>query len=109
MTETSQQSIEPSYKPACKPRRMAREPQASTTAPAASVTPPAAAAPSRLNQLQALLTREDGASIAQMTEATGWQQHSVRGAMAGALKKRGLVIASDKTSGVRRYHAEQPA
>lgn len=109
MTDTAQQSIEPTHKPVRKPRRMAREPQASTTAPAASVTPPAAAGPSRLDQLQALLARENGASIAEMVAATGWQQHSVRGAMAGALKKRGLVIASDKTSGVRRYHAGRPA
>lgn len=64
-------------------------------------------APSKLDQLEALLTRENGASIAEMTEATGWQQHSVRGAMAGALKKRGLVIASDKTGGVRRYSARR--
>jgi len=37
--------------------------------------------------------------------ATGWQQHSVRGAMAGALRKRGLIISSEKTDGVRRYRA----
>jgi hypothetical protein len=36
-------------------------------------------------------------------KATGWQQHSVRGALAGALKKRGHTINSDKVDGVRRY------
>jgi len=85
-----------------RPRRMAREPQPSTPAHAAK-------APSRLDQLQQLLLRETGASIAEMVEATGWQQHSVRGAMAGALKKRGLVITSDKADGLRRYRASQPA
>jgi hypothetical protein len=45
----------------------------------------------------------------EMTEATGWQSHSVRGAMAGALKKRGLSITSEKTENARRYHAESPA
>ena len=111
MTETAHQND----KHARKPRHMARELRASTTsapktsAPAASATPPAAPAPSRLDQLLALLTRADGASIAEMTEATGWQKHSVRGAMAGALKKRGLVITSDKSSGTRRYNAECPA
>jgi len=65
--------------------------------------------PSRLDQLQKLITREGGASIAEMIEATGWQQHSVRGAMAGALKKRGLAITSEKVDGVRRYHAAMPA
>ena len=36
-----------------------------------------------------LLRREDGASIAQIIEATGWAPHTVRGYLAG-LKKRGL-------------------
>ena len=70
--------------------------------------PAALKAPSRLNQLQDLLTRQKGATIAEMVEATGWQPHSVRGAMAGALKKRGLIISSQKHEGVRRYRAEQP-
>lgn len=72
--------------------------------------PPAAPkAPARLDQLQDLLTRPNGANIAEMMEATGWQQHSVRGAIAGALKKRGLRITSEKVDGLRRYRAEQPA
>ncbi len=85
-----------------KPRRMAREkqPQADDTV---------AKAPSRLDQLQALLSRESGASIVEMVETTGWQQHSVRGAMAGALKKRGLTITSQKIDGTRRYSAVIPA
>lgn len=60
------------------------------------------------DQLQALLTGDSGASITEMTEATGWQAHSVRGAMAGALKKRGLAITSEKIDGVRRYRASMP-
>jgi len=70
---------------------------------------PKARKPSRLDQLQQLITRNGGASIAEMVETTGWQQHSVRGAMAGALKKRGLAISSEKVEGVRRYHAATPA
>lgn len=62
-------------------------------------------APSKLDQLAVLLERGGGASIAEMMAATGWQQHSVRGAMAGALKKRGLVITSDMVAEVRRYRA----
>lgn len=65
--------------------------------------------PTRLDQLQDLLMRPDGASIAEMMEVTGWQSHSIRGAMAGALKKRGLNITSEKTDKVRRYRAETPA
>ncbi|WP_340588935.1 DUF3489 domain-containing protein [Erythrobacter alti] len=65
--------------------------------------------PSKLDSLEKLLTRKNGASIADMMKATGWQQHSVRGALAGALKKRGLTISSQKVEGVRRYHAETAA
>ena len=61
---------------------------------------------SKLDALEKLLKRKNGASIAEMTKATGWQQHSVRGAMAGALKKRGHTITSEKTDKVRRYQIE---
>lgn len=63
-------------------------------------------APSKLDTLEKLLKRKNGASIAEMTKATGWQQHSVRGAMAGALKKRGHAISSDKDDVTRRYRIE---
>lgn len=65
--------------------------------------------PSKLDQLTKLLARKNGASIAEMVQATGWQQHSVRGALAGSLKKRGLVITSVKCDGTRRYRAEKAA
>ena len=39
----------------------------------------------------ALLRRTEGATIAQMTETTGWQQHTVRGFLAG-LKKKGIKV-----------------
>ena len=68
-----------------------------------------AKAPSKLDNLEALLNRKNGASIAEMMKATGWQRHSVRGAMAGALKKRGLVITSHKADDVRRYRTQAPA
>ena len=88
-----------------RPRRMARE---SSTPVAASANKPAAKI-FKLDQVQAMLLEPPGASIAELVAATGWQQHSVRGAMAGALKKRGLAISSDKVDGVRRYLAEKPA
>jgi hypothetical protein len=95
-----------------KPRRMAREPQAQhhhqpqdNSCTLRDDPAPASKATSRLDQLQTLLTRTAGATIDDMVAATGWQQHSVRGAIAGALKKRGLVVTSQKTDGTRRYHA----
>ena len=48
-------------------------------------------------QLIAMLRRKEGATIAQIVEATGWQPHTVRGAFAGALKKKlGLNVTSEK-------------
>jgi hypothetical protein len=58
---------------------------------------------SKLDRLEALLRREGGASLAELVAAAGWQKHSIRGAMAGALKKRGLAITSEKLEGERRY------
>ena len=44
-----------------------------------------------------LLRSPKGATLAELVEATGWQQHTIRGAMAGALKKKlGLAITSEK-------------
>ena len=52
-----------------------------------------------------LLTRAEGATLPQMTEATGWQVHTVRGAMAGAIKKKlGLEITSEKQTGADRIY-----
>ena len=48
-------------------------------------------------RLIAMLKRPEGATIAQVVEVTGWQPHTVRGAFAGALKKRlGLEVVSEK-------------
>jgi hypothetical protein len=52
-----------------------------------------------------LLRRKNGATIADLQKATGWQAHSVRGFMSGTLKKRmELAVVSDTDAkGVRRY------
>ncbi|MBE9554679.1 MAG: DUF3489 domain-containing protein, partial [Proteobacteria bacterium] len=43
-----------------------------------------------------LLSRKDGATIDEIVAATGWQAHSVRGAISGTLKKKlGLTVTSD--------------
>jgi hypothetical protein len=45
----------------------------------------------------ALLRRAEGATIAQICEATGWQQHTVRGFFAGLKKRQGIsVIAAER-------------
>ena len=44
-----------------------------------------------------LLRRPMGATIGEIVQATGWQSHTVRGAMAGALKRKlGLTVNSEK-------------
>jgi hypothetical protein len=60
---------------------------------------------SKQAQVIAMLKRPEGATIAQICEATGWQAHTVRGTLAGALKKRlGLTIVSDKPQGGERVY-----
>ena len=55
-----------------------------------------------------LLSRPEGASIEEMMQATDWQQHSVRGFLAGTVKKKlGFALTSSKAStDVRRYRIE---
>jgi hypothetical protein len=57
----------------------------------------------KLGLLVERLSSPDGASLADLRAATGWQAHSVRGALAGALKARGFVVASEIVEGTRRY------
>ncbi len=85
--------------------------QANTPTPAVEqveVTP----APSRKTrpdskqaQLIAVLKRPQGASIEEITAQFGWQPHTVRGAIAGALKKKlGLTVLSEKVEGRGRVY-----
>ena len=67
---------------------------------------PAAAAKrgTKGQQIIGLLSRPGGASIAELMKATGWQAHSVRGFLAGSLKKQGHVVSSSMdVGGERRY------
>jgi hypothetical protein len=56
--------------------------------------------------LIAMLRAPDGATIDEITAATGWQSHTVRGAMSGALKKKlGLEVTSEKVEDRGRVYA----
>ena len=59
----------------------------------------------KTEQVIALLRRADGAAIAEIQKATGWQPHSVRGFISGTLgKKLKLKVESTKDAqGERRY------
>jgi hypothetical protein len=52
-----------------------------------------------------MLRAPDGATIEEIMAATGWQSHTVRGAMAGALKKKlRLEVTSEKVDGRGRVY-----
>jgi hypothetical protein len=55
-----------------------------------------------------LLSRAEGASIEEMMQATDWQQHSVRGFLAGTVKRKfSFPLTSTRVKdGVRRYRIE---
>jgi hypothetical protein len=56
-------------------------------------------------QLIGMLKRPEGAYIEEIAAAFGWQAHSVRGAIAGALKKKlGLAVTSEKIEGRGRVY-----
>jgi hypothetical protein len=83
-----------------KPARASRK-----TPPPAEATPAPEPAPAgKLGEIAKLLRRAKGATLAELMKATGWQVHSVRGAMSGGLKKRcGLAITSEKRGDTRFY------
>lgn len=65
---------------------------------------PRVRADSKQAQVIALLQRPQGTSIAEIMAITGWQAHSVRGLFAGTLKKRGIVVTSEKAEGGGRVY-----
>lgn len=80
-------------------------PAADANAESANPKTPRTRENSKQAQMIELLKRPDGATLNQLIEATGWQAHTVRGAMAGALKKKlGLNIESEKTDGQERKY-----
>lgn len=59
----------------------------------------------KLARLIEMLQRSEGATMDEITVATAWQAHSVRGAMSGALKKKlGLPVTSEKVDGRGRVY-----
>ena len=60
------------------------------------------------DRILTLLSRREGATIPEMMEASGWQQHSVRGFLAGTVKKKlGFPLTSSKAEGeLRRYRID---
>jgi hypothetical protein len=51
-----------------------------------------------------MLQRKNGATLAEIMEKMAWQRHTVRGFMAGAMKKAGYTVESFKPEGVERTY-----
>ncbi len=78
-----------------------------TTSPVTTDDKPAAM-PTKHLQVVELLSREEGASLEEMSILANWLNHSTR-AFLTSLKKKGYKVTSDKTGGVRRYKIVQAA
>lgn len=82
-----------------------RTARAKPTGVKATTKPGESAATTKTDIILGLLRRKSGANIAEMTAATGWQSHSVRGFLSGTVKKKlKLKLITDKPEGgARRY------
>jgi hypothetical protein len=81
-----------------------RQSRKKTDTPEAAQNPRAPKPESKGAQLLALIGREQGASLAELRQVSGWQAHSVRGFISTAGKKHNVKIASAKNeSGDRVY------
>jgi Protein of unknown function (DUF3489) len=73
----------------------ATEPEAAPGQPAAK---PTARAGTKQATMIEMLKRPEGATVEQIAAATGWQHHTIRGAISGALKKKlGLTVEATRT------------
>lgn len=95
---------------AAKAKPAAKQPSAEPTASKADVGDGSlqSARVTKHDRVLMLLNRREGATIPDMMAATDWQQHSVRGFLAGTVKKKlGFTLTSKKLDGeLRRYRIE---
>lgn len=78
-----------------------------------AATPPVTAdnkpaMPTKHLQVVELLSRDEGATLEEMSIHANWLTHSTRAFLTG-LKKKGYDVTSDKTGGVRRYKIAKTA
>jgi hypothetical protein len=79
-------------------KREAKAAKPAKPAKVASADKPTPRAGTKQAQMIELLRRPEGATVEQIAAATGWQHHTVRGAISGALKKKlGLKIEATRT------------
>ncbi len=84
-------------------RATARKVRSTATAPASIPATPVLGQ-SKKAEVIALLRRPEGATVAEVVAATGWQPHTVRGLFSGTLKKKlGLTLSSAQVQRGRVY------
>jgi hypothetical protein len=89
---TTRSTVRQSAKPAPRKRSVSASP------------PPAAGRDTKHARIIVMLRRPAGATIAAIMTATDWQQHSVRGFLAGVVRKKlGLNLVSEQTDKGRVY------
>ena len=96
--------------PAAPASKLSLAKSAKTSVKAAASRTVAALKPGKIDKIIAMMRRPKGASINDLTKATAWQAHSVRGAISGTLrKKQGLNVVSEKSGDVRLYRIADKA
>src|ERR1700686_1566766 len=110
MDSVAQTSEDPMTKPKSKSKAATRSTARKTAKPASRKRPapasskPAAGPDTKNASIIAMLRRPAGATIAAIMTVTGWQQHSVRGFLAGVVRKKlGLNLISEQTDKGRVY------
>ena len=88
--------------PKTRTTRAKKAPKASQNTEAAKSDAPREG--SKTAQVVEMLRRQDGATITEIMSTMGWQKHTVRGFMAGAMKKAGFQVESFKPEGGERSY-----
>jgi len=83
-----------------------RKPVAPPTTPEAAPTSPSLHPGGKLGVIIDRLATKRGATADELVEATGWQRHSVLGALS-RLKARGFAFNLDTVSGRRAYRLQK--
>ena len=91
-------AVDTAAKPA--PKKKAAKPSKKAEAPKANGVREG----SKTAQVVGMLERKDGATLSEIMEKMGWQKHTVRGFMAGAMKKAGYTVESFKPEGGERTY-----
>ena len=85
-------------------KRSSAKKAAAPSAKAAKASPGRRTPDSKQDQIIALLRQPGGATLDVLVKSTGWQKHSVRGFLAGTVRKKlKLPLRSEKIDGIRTY------